>query len=312
VLEYRELPTPEPSPDEVSIDVAYAGVGMVDSLFRDGSIPLELPFIPGIEATGSVRAVGRNVVDLKPGDRVAVLLNDFGRVQRVGGYAEVAVAHQDMTARVPEGADLVATTAALANGVTAWIALHALAKVTSEDTVVVLGASGGLGATAVRVAAAIPARRVVAVVGRDVSRAPAEAGEVVLADDFATWLDAQGDSIDVVVDPVGGTLRAEAFRHLAPFGRHLVLGDASGNDVEISSDAAWLATRSLIGFSLGAVAHRAPQLVRSAMDDVIGLVASGVLVEPDPEVVPLSDVVSVHERIVSRRAPAKTLLAVAR
>ncbi len=96
-----EVPAPTPGPDEVTIDVAFAGVGFVDTLFRAGAFPVALPYTPGIEAAGTVRDIGAGVDSPRPGQRVVALLNDFGRGPRAGGYAEVALASADMTAVVP-------------------------------------------------------------------------------------------------------------------------------------------------------------------------------------------------------------------
>jgi len=160
-LVVQELEEPEAGEGEVSIDVAFAGVGFVDTLFRSGALPLKTPFVPGIEVTGQVRAVGANVSGFDVGQPVAALLNDFGRTQRAGGYAQVAIAHQAMTTVLGTDTDLPVVTGALINGVTAWLALHDSAVVSPADTVVVLGASGGLGGITARLAAMVPCRRVV-------------------------------------------------------------------------------------------------------------------------------------------------------
>jgi NADPH2:quinone reductase len=306
-LRLVERPVPEPTAGEVSIDVAYAGVGFIDALLRSGAFPLSRPFVPGIEVTGRVRAVGPNVEGLAPGQHVAALLNDFGRTERIGGYAEVAVAHHTMVAALPSDADLPRITAVIANGAAAWMALHDVARLRPSDRVLVLGASGGLGATTARVAALHPAARVIGVVGHDPSRAPAECTDVVEADELEAWLGE--DAIDVVIDPVGGRLRTVAFDHLAPFGRHVLVGNASGEDPTLSGDAAWLGTRVIAGLSVGGIAHVRPSAVATALSAVTGLVARGVLREPAPAIEPLENAVRVHQAIADRTAPPKTLLA---
>jgi NADPH2:quinone reductase len=111
------------------------------------------PLVPGIEVTGQVRAVGPGVDGFRPGQLVGALLNDCGRGGRAGGYAEVAVAHRTMAASVPDGTDLTDATAVISNRVAAWMALHELARLSARDRALVLGASGGLGGTAARLAA---------------------------------------------------------------------------------------------------------------------------------------------------------------
>jgi NADPH2:quinone reductase len=307
-LRLEELPTPAPGPDEVTIDVAYAGTGFVDTLFRSGALPAPLPFVPGIEVTGTVREIGEGVPDLAPGDTVGAMLNDFGRGWRAGGYAAVAVAHRTMTVPLPSGADLARVTAVLINGVTAWLALRDLARTASTDSVVIFGASGGLGGTTCRLAALLPSRRVVGVVSRDVSRAPAACTDVVLSSEFDGWIADPANAPDVVIDPVGGGLRATAFGHLAPFGRQVILGNASGDDPPLSGDGAWHGSRTLSGLSLGATAHLVVPQVQAALYGLVDLMARGALDEPRPAVVPLGEAAAVHQAFADRTAPPKTVL----
>jgi NADPH:quinone reductase len=305
-----ELPVPTPGAEEVSIDVAYAGVGFVDTLLRAGVFPLPTPLVPGIEVTGTVREVGAGVEGMEPGETVAALLNDFGRGPRAGGYATVAVAHRSMAVKLPEDADLPTLTGALSNGTAAWIALHEVARLRASDRVLVLGSSGGIGAIAARLAALHPAAQVIGVVSGDRSRAPEECSDVLVADrldeDLAS-MTADG-AVDVVIDPVGGRQRAEAFGRLAAFGRHVVVGNASGEDRPFAGDAVWLETRAVAGLSVGGIAHRYPGLVQGGLLAITALLTRGVLRQPRPKVEPLAAAAEVHQAIEERRAPAKTIL----
>lgn len=313
-LRVVDAPDPSPAAGELSIDVEFAGVGFVDTLFRAGVLNLAMPLVPGIEVTGRVREVGPGTDGFRVGQPVAALLNDFGRGPRAGGYAEIAVAHASMAAVVPEDADLALIAAALVNGVTGWIALHELARLRVADTVLILGASGGLGGITSRLAAIHPARCVIGVVGSEAKRAAAapECTDVILAADLGPSIDRLTDlgGVDVVIDPVGGALRAQAYERLAPFGRLVVLGNASGQDPPLSADAAWHGTRQIMGLSLGGVAHIAPGQVTGALMRVIDLVNSGVLRQPTPTILPLEGAADVHDALENRTAPAKTVLAV--
>lgn len=141
VLQLVEVLEPTPGPGEVTIDVAYAGVGFVDTLFRRGVFSLPTPFTPGIEVSGRVRSVGEGVDELTPGDPVAALLNDFVNLPGGGGYAEVARARAALTFRIEGGADLAGAASALVNGTTAWMAVGELARVQRGEDVLVLGAT---------------------------------------------------------------------------------------------------------------------------------------------------------------------------
>jgi NADPH2:quinone reductase len=313
-LKVADVPDPRPAAGELSIDVEFAGVGFVDTLFRAGTFALPTPFVPGIEVAGRVREVGAGVIGFVVGQPVGALLNDFGRGPRAGGYAEIAIAHASMTVSLPADADLASAAGVLVNGVTGWMALHDLARLQVNDDVLVLGASGGLGNIVSRLAAARPARRVIGVVGSEARRASAaqECTDVIVGADLVTAVAelTDGRGVDVVVDPVGGELRVQAFEQLAPLGRLLVLGNASGQDPALSGDATWLGTRQLIGLSLGAVAHLVPDQVQLAASAVVGLTHRGLLREPPPSVAPLNDVVDVHRALENRSAPPKTVLAI--
>lgn len=311
-LRVVDVPEPVPGPGEVTIEVAYAGVGFVDSLFRQGAFAalLPAPLTPGIEVSGRVRAVGEGVA-LEVGAPVAALLNDFGRGAQAGGYAEVALARADLVVPLGSGTDeAVAAAAFVVNGATARWALHRTARLVPGEDVVVLGVSGGLGSVALPLARAAGARRVIAVVGRESAVAGAEeagATDVVLRSELDGALRGltEGRGVDVVLDPVGGAARRQAFEQLAPFGRLVVVGNASGEDVPFSSDGVWHAMTGVAGFSLGAAAGVAPELVageaRAALD-VLGDDASGVTVAD------LDDVVEVHRALDENRAPRKTVL----
>jgi len=317
-LQVAEVPEPVPVPGEISVDVEYAGVGFVDTLFRAGAFELPMPLIPGIEVTGRVRAVGPGVDTFVPGQPVGAMLNDFGRAPRAGGYAEVAVAHESMAFALAADADLAKLAGVLVNGTTAWMALHNLAHMRPGEDVLVLGANRGLGATVSRVAALLPARQVIGVVASaaKVSSAPSDCTTVLTSDDLGNLSEqvrylTGGRGVDVVVDPVGGAARTAAFGVLAPFGRHLVLGNASGRDVAFPGDGLWLQSRQSIGLSVGGVAHLVPDATNRALRSVVHLVSRNVLREPDPAVVPLAEVSDVHRALEQRTAPPKTVLQVA-
>ncbi len=120
VLRLAEIPEPKPGEGEVATDIAYAGVGFVDTLFRGGAFSLPVPFVPGIEVKGRIRALGPGVTGLTVGQHAAALLLDFERGSNAGGYAEVAVARADLVTALPENSDLAQAAALLVNGVTAW------------------------------------------------------------------------------------------------------------------------------------------------------------------------------------------------
>jgi NADPH2:quinone reductase len=314
VLHPQEKPEPSPGEGEVAVEVDYAGVGFVDTLFRAGEFPLSAPFVPGLEISGRIRHIGAGVTGFHVGQPVAALLNDFGRGSIAGGYAETAVARADLVTALPDGLDAAVAAALVVNGVTAWLALHRLARLQVSDTVLVLGATGGLGSLAARLAAVHPARRVIGVVGSEARRsaAPSACTDVLTADGLVAGIEAvtAGRGVDIVIDPVGGRLRAEAMAGLAPFGRLVVLGNASGEDPVLSGDALWHASGQILGLSLGRVAHVIADEARDAMSAVLRLAARGLLGDLTPEIRPLGEAAEVHRALEGRKAPHKTVLAV--
>lgn len=308
-MSIRDMPAPAPGQHEVSIDVQFAGVGFVDTLFRDGTFPLPVPFIPGLEVGGTIRAVGVKVNTIAPGDRVVALLNDFGRAPGAGGYAEVALARADLVTVVPDSLSLAAASGAVVNGTTAQLGLEA-AKLQRADHVLVLGAGGGVGEAAVRLAAAAGAKRIIAVTGsahaQRTLRAAGASDVIQRAQLSHRTIPALATGFDVVVDPVGGALREVAMRLLRPFGRLVLLGTASREDVALPSDDIWHRTLTVTGLSLGGVAHLVPDRVRSAMAYAVKVLAGADGIKP--VVMALDQVVAAHSALAEGRAPAKMVL----
>ncbi|MEV0663392.1 quinone oxidoreductase family protein [Actinomadura luteofluorescens] len=151
VLEASERPDPEPGPGEVLIDVAAAGINFIDVYYRTGTYPQETPYTPGVEAAGTVAAVGEGVREFSAGDRVA-----WANVQ--GGYAERAVVPADKVVPVPGGVGLEDAAASLLQGMTAHYLTRSTYPVREGDTVLVHAAAGGMGLLLTQAAVALGAR----------------------------------------------------------------------------------------------------------------------------------------------------------
>lgn len=312
VLETLEQQAPEPGPGEVSIDVAYAGVNFAEVLFRRGVVPeVPLPFTPGIEVSGRVRALGAGVRELRVGERVAALTIANG-----GGYAEVAVAPAALVVPVPESVSLDVAAAFPSNATTAAMILRDVARVEPGETVLVHAAAGGVGSMLGQMARVLGAGHVIGVVGSAEKVAHARASgchDVVLADRFESEVRAlAGDGgVDVAVDPVGGAARGGSLALLGPFGRLVVMGNASGaDDVPLSSNALWFASTSVMGFNLRLVSTTHPDRVRSAMRFALECIADGRLRVDVTGVLPLADAAEAHRRIEARGTTGKLVLSV--
>jgi NADPH2:quinone reductase len=313
VLEVREVPEPEPGPGEVSIEVAYAGVNYVEAMVRRGEYrPADPPFVLGEEVSGWVRAVGDEVEDLRPGQPVAALTLN-------GGYAEVAVAPAAMTHPLDGlGAVDLATAAGMPVVVpTAYAIFAEAARLREGEAVLIHAAAGGLGTVAAQTARALGAGLVLGTVGSKGKAAYAEAfgyDRVFVRDGFAeaTRGATEGRGADVILDSIGGAVRAESFEALAPFGRLVVIGNASGADEDLPVTGADLRghNASAVGFSISALAEQFPGRLREVSREAFGLVGSGAVRLDVTDVVALERVAEVHRRIEDRSTTGKLLLEV--
>lgn len=233
VLELANLPDLPLGPGQVAIEVSHAAVGLIDAHIRQGryagqaGIP-QPPYVPGLEVAGTIRALGEGVTGFRYGEPVVTLTGAGGGE---GGYASTAVAEAAMTFSLDgTGLDPAVAVAALPNAATAWVALTELVHLKEGERVLVHGALGGLASTFPGVARMLGAAQVVGTVRRtslaaaSISALPYD--EIVPSDDLFDMVGNQ--RFDVVVDPVGGQLRTETLRVMAPLGRMLLVGNASG------------------------------------------------------------------------------------
>lgn len=302
----RDVPTPSPGPGEVTIDVAFAGVGLVDTLLRRGILGVPLPFVPGLEAAGLVRQVGEGVHGFRPGEPVAAWLDRFG------GYGEVALARADLTVplRSPDEAARAATV--FVNGTTAWMSVHDVAHVGPADTVLVLGATGGVGALVGQFSLHAGASRVIGTVGSDAKRnAALNLGyhEVILTDHLADWLSQNNDSPpSAVFDPVGGAARRIVFQHLPPFGRQVILGDAAASDTSFPGDEFWRGTKNVLGLNVGGIARQMPDRVTRAAKNVLDLAADRKIIADPGLTLSLGEARKAHELLETRSIAGEIVL----
>ena len=243
-----DVPRPEPGPGQVQIAVEVAGMGYVDALVARGRYQVKppVPYNPGLEIAGTVSALGDGVDSLAVGDRVAA--SGFG-----GGLAEFSVVPVAAAHRLPERLDLKAAAGFVINYVTAWHGLLDRGQLQAGETVLVLGAAGGVGIAAVQVAR-LAGARVIAGASTAGKRTYAEAHGAHESLDYTVedWRKSlkdmtNGRGVDVVFDPVGGELTEPAFRSLAWRGRHLVVGFTGGEIPALPVNLALLKGSALIG-----------------------------------------------------------------
>jgi len=255
-----ELPAPPMGPDEVRIRVDAAGVNFPDTLILQGKYQLKppLPFAPGFEVAGTITEVGARVTTRKLGDRVMALTSSG-----YGAFAEEAVAKAVETVAIPDDVDDATATALYTAYGTAYHALVQRGRLRAGQTLVVLGASGGVGLAAVELGAALGAR--VIAVGRSEAKlalARARGAAEVIAYEEGT-LGARvkalaKDGADVCIDMLGGTAFDAMSRAMAWEGRLLVVGFTSGVVPKLPVNLALLKGYELVGVHWGSFVTRAP------------------------------------------------------
>ncbi|WP_037677328.1 zinc-binding dehydrogenase [Streptomyces griseus] len=311
VLKIVQADTPEPGSGQVSIDAAYVGVNFADLKARaDGYRVGSLPFRPGLEVSGRVRAVGDGVEGLYPGQEVAALVNS-------GAYAEVVVADIATVFPLPQGLDL-RTAATLPTVVpTAHALLHEVGRLRAGESVLVHGAAGGIGTVAGQLARAAGAGAVYGVVS---SAAKADHAlkhgydEVFTTD---TFLDdvrraTDGSGVDLVLDPVGGDTLRRGLDALAVFGRLVSFGNASGEEPwQVGQPQLYAQGRSVGGFSILTLAQTAPKALRALAERAFRTVADGTVSLPITAEFPLVEAAEAHRLMGGRRSTGKLLLRVA-
>ncbi len=314
VLEVRDLPPPEPGPGEVTVDVAYAGVNHAEVLYRRGEVDVPLPFTPGIEVAGHVRALGPGVTGLRAGQPVAALT-----IVNSGGYAEVVRVAAPLVFPLDTLApdlDLAAAAAFPSNTTTALLVLSTVAHLQKGERVLIHGATGGVGSVLGQMARALGAGQVIGTVGHPDKVDAAKAlgyDTVLLNDGFADALPnaTGGAGIDVVVDPVGGEARTRSLAALNTLGRLVAMGNASNaDDVTVSANDLWFSGKGVLGFNLALLSAHAPDGVHIAGEEALRLVASGAVRVEVTDVLPLEQAAEAHRRIEARAVRGKLVLRV--
>ncbi|HEY3774718.1 MAG TPA: NADPH:quinone oxidoreductase family protein [Solirubrobacteraceae bacterium] len=300
VLLEADLPRPEPGGSDVLIKVSRAGINFADTHHRENTYlaPAELPLVPGTEVAGTRVDTGERVVALT------------GK----GGYAEYAVAPARLTFPVPDDVDDGAALALVVQGLTAWHLYATSARVRPGESVVVHAGAGGVGTLAVQLGRVFEAGRVIATASSEDKRSlclelGADAAVDSGADHMAERLiEANGGrKVDAVFEMAGGEVLRQSLRALAPFGRLVVYGMASGEPVEINAGQLMQGSASVVGFWL---VHclGAPALGADVLAALFELVREGRLTPLIGETYPLGDASRAHRDLAARTTTGKLLL----
>ncbi len=268
-LSVGEIDTPAARPGEVAIDVAAAGVNFADTLMIAGQYQEKpaLPFTPGLEVAGTVRACGDGVTRVKPGDRVLALLDR-------GGYAEQAVARESDLFLLPDGMDFaVAAGFAIAYG-TSHGALRWRAGLQPGEVLLVHGAAGGVGLTAVEIGKALGATVIATAGDRDKLAIAAAHGADHLIDyrseNIRDRVKAICGGADVVYDPVGGSAFEASLRCVNWGARLVVVGFAGGEVPQIPANILLVKNIAALGFYWGSYRRQRPDMLSGQFAELFG------------------------------------------
>lgn len=306
-LVVRELPEPEAQEGQVLIDVEWAGVTFPDLLRTRGEYQTrpELPFIPGWEAAGTVRADSGG---FRAGDRVAAL-------PVTGGFSQTIAVEAPMVFPLPDSVDTRSGAALPLDYLTAHFGLLRRGALRPGEVVLVHGAEGGVGSAACQVAAAYGAR-VIAVVSSQEKAELARclgAHEVVAVDGFLDEVRTltDGGGVDIVADPVGGDRFLDSLRALRHgVGRLLVLGFAGGGIPAVGVNRLLLTNTSVLGVAVAEYWRQDAEAARAQWDELLPLLKSGRLDPPVSSVLPLEQAAAALRHLDERQALGRTLLKV--
>lgn len=307
VLEIDNIPEPAPQNGEVLINIEFAGVNYIDTYHREGLYPVGLPFVPGIEAAGTVEEVGEGVRDFRPGERVAYCLTP-------GSYAERAVVPDWKVVRLPDEVSYEEGAAAMCQGMTAHYLVTDCYRLRKGDIALVHAAAGGVGLLLVQLAKHFGAT----VIGTVSTREKAELALNAGADHVIQYIEQDfeaevkritgGEGVHVVYESVGKATFDKSMDCLRPRGYMVLYGQSSGPvgplDPQVLNQkgSIFLTRPSLFSYA----GNRSEFLQRAG--GVLELIESGRLSVKVGEILPLSQAARAHERLQGRLTVGKVLL----
>jgi len=314
-LTWKELPTPQPGAGQVRVRIEAASLNFPDLLIVQNKYQMKppLPFVPGAEFAGVVEAVGDGVTHLKPGQAVACLAG-------TGGFATHTLAPAALCMPLPPGFGAVDAAAFIMTYATSHHALVDRAQLRAGETVLVLGAAGGVGTAAIQIAKALGARVIAAASSEDkCALCRAQGADVTinysehtpqagLREAIKTATDGKGP--DVVYDPVGGEFAEPVFRSIAWRGRYLVVGFASGPIPALPLNLPLLKGASLVGVFWGDFAKREPQANAAMMQELAQWYGAGRIKPVIDGTMPMSELKAAYARMGSRAVKGKLVMVV--
>lgn len=312
VLKTIDIDKPKPGPTEVLIEIHAIGVNYADTARREGQyvVPTKLPFIPGAEIAGVIVEAGEEVTNVNIGTRVVTLIES-------GGYAEYAVVDsRNIMVMLKEDIDFKQAVSLPLQGLSAYHILKTMGCLTKDDTVLVHAAAGGVGTLAVQLAKLFGARKVIATASTDekLELAKSLGADVCINYTKEGWHDevleaTEGRGVNVALEMAGGDVFKNTLKCLAPFGRIVIYGVASGEQAVMHPSSLMAKNQSVIGFFLPQIMRKRELLLRS-IRELFDYLEEGKLQLIIGDTYPLEEAAKVHELMQARKTTGKIVLEV--
>ena len=307
-LKVTEIPKPEPNDNQVLLRVESTGLGYVDALTVSGQYQVKpsLPFIPGNELSGIIDNIGGQVRHLRVGQRVLASTS--------GGLAEYAIVEEHRCTPIPDSLSHDAAAGFLVNYCTAFHGFNYCGNLRADETVLILGASGGVGIAAVDIAKAMGASVIAAASTKKKRDTCLSAGADHVIDyskeDWRKTLKKilTGKPLHLVYDPVGGDFAEPALRSLSPDGRYLVVGFASGNIPQFPANLMLLKRCSVVGVNWGGHIAESPSSSREVLTTLLEWVTEGRINPVSSDTFGLDDAGKAMMKMLNRKAIGKIVI----
>lgn len=313
VLETIEVARPKPLEDQVLIRVQGVSVNFADIQTRKGAFHgagAAFPLVPGLDCMGIAEEVGSQVTGIKPGDRVIAF-------PHTGTYSQFVVADGNLTYPIPDTISMEQAAASPLVSFASYMLLSKVARLEQGETLLIHAAAGGIGTTALQIAKSMKAGLLIGTVGspdKDALARKAGADEVILdkEEDFVQRVKEMtgGRGADVILDSLGGTYPNRGMECLAPYGRLVVFGNATGSYAEINTGLLHGSCRSVLGYSSVTTRKTRPQWFVDTAPEVIRLMDSGELDMKVSLVVSMEEAAEAHLLMEEGRSAGKIVLTV--
>lgn len=309
VLQYIDAERPKPRSNEVLVEVKAIGINYADTARREGQyvVPTPLPYVPGSEVAGVVAEVGSKVTKFQVGMRVSALIES-------GGYAEFVALDESALIPVPADVDFEQAVALPLQGLSAYHILKTMGRLAPGETVLIHAAAGGVGAIAVQLAKLFGAGKIIATASSAEKLEHAKALGATHLVDYTKegWVDevkriTDNKGVDLALEMAGGDVFNKTLKCLAPFGRLVIFGAASGEQAEFTPGQLMRKNQSVIGFFLPQI-MRNPELFQQSFKELLGYMANGQLKLTIGGSYPLADAAEVHRLLQSRKTIGKLVL----